>query len=192
MSRPSEYSEALAFEICAQIAEGRPLVRICEHQAMPNTATVYRWMKAHPDFLEMYQLAKEDQADTLAEEIITIADELPHTKVVDSDGTEVIIPIVLDAAAVQRQRLRVEARKWVASKLKPKRYGDRQELVGAGGAPLLPQEPLAGDKPGQPLYEAARRIMFVLNKAVADSPKQQDSNGAENGIEMAGRSATSS
>lgn len=169
MSRPSQYTEDLALEICAQILAGRPLARICESEGMPAPVTVYRWMRSVPGFLAMYQLAKEDQADTLAEEILTIADELPHTKVFDSDGNEVIVPIVLDAAAVQRQKLRIEARKWIAANLKPKRYGALRQLAGTDGTPSLLDQPLIGDKPGQPLYEAARRIMFVLNKATGDS-----------------------
>ncbi len=66
-----------------------------------------------------YARAREEQADFYADEIVTIADTEP------------------DAATA---RVRVDARKWVASKLKPKRYGDKLALGGADDLPAIRQE----------------------------------------------------
>jgi hypothetical protein len=71
----------------------------------------------------MYARAREDQADTLADEILAISDE--QREAVTRDGT------IYDPE-VHRDRLRIDARKWVAAKLKPRKYGDKVELAGAG------------------------------------------------------------
>jgi hypothetical protein len=73
-------------------------------------------------FAEQYARAREEQADGYADEIVAIADEPPQL-VTKDDGEDV--EVSLDSAAIQRQRLRIDARKWVASKLKPKKYGDK-------------------------------------------------------------------
>lgn len=110
MGRPSSYSQEMAEAICARLAQGEPLSAICDSEAMPGLSTVYQWLAAFPSFAELYARAREDQADTMADQIVKIADEK------DEDP--------------QRQRLRVDARKWAASKLKPKKYGERIEHGG--------------------------------------------------------------
>lgn len=115
--RRSLYTPELAAAICDQIAHGESLVSIAHAPGMPSYQTIIAWLKAHSDFEAMYRQAREDQADTLADEIIAIADSVRDTK---------------DAAAVNAARLRVDARKWVAAKLKPKVYGDRVETALAG------------------------------------------------------------
>ena len=95
---------------------------------MPSVVTVLRWLRENEAFRTLYTRAKEESADTLADEIIDLSDtELP----LDEHGH-------VDNGAVQQLRLRVEARKWVAAKLKPRKYGDRvtQEHSGPGGAPI--------------------------------------------------------
>jgi len=68
----------------------------------------------------MYDRAREEQAETLADEIIAIADETHQDYIEDKDGNERV-----NGEAIQRSRLKVDARKWVASKLKPRKYGER-------------------------------------------------------------------
>lgn len=85
----------------------------------------------------MYARAREEQADTLADEIIAIADESPALAMERGRDDEDAI-LKVDGAAVQHQRLRVEARKWVAAKLKPKKYGElvKNEISGPEGGPV--------------------------------------------------------
>lgn len=101
---------------------------------MPAISTVFRWLRLEEGFSEQYTRAKEEQADTLADEIVEIADEREGRAIVA--GEESVV--VFDSTAVARNRLRVEARKWVAAKLKPKRYGDKQaiEHTGKDGGPI--------------------------------------------------------
>lgn len=141
---PSLYSPKLAAKICEHIAEAIPLRRIAKFPGMPSTSTMMLWLDGRwPEFSEQYARAREAQADKLAEDMLEIADE-ECTMVrsdkhgsKDDDGagnTEVLF----DATAVARNRLRVEARKWLASKMAPKKYGDKiqAEHTGANGGAI--------------------------------------------------------
>ena len=117
--RTSLSTPELAAVICERIAYGESLVAISSSPHMPSYQTIMAWLRGNNDFEAMYRQAKEDQADTLADEIIAIADSVK-----DAGPT--------DSAKVNAARLRVDARKWVAAKLKPKVYGDRVEAALSG------------------------------------------------------------
>ena len=89
---------------------------------MPDIVTVYRWLTANEQFRKNYALAREDQAETHADLIQDIADEPPPN---DMNGKT-------DNGWVTWQKNRIDARKWVASKLKPKRYGDKIDVTSDG------------------------------------------------------------
>ena len=128
--RPTKYDETLVREICARIAHGEPLVKICKDDHMPNVSSIYLWLSRYPEFSEMYTKAREDQADTLADEIQEIADQMPMEKTDGNGNTS------FDGAYIQWMKLRVDARKWTASKLKPRKYGERVSLAGDADNPL--------------------------------------------------------
>lgn len=136
IGRPPLYTVALGDAICERLADGESLRAICRDDDMPNRATVFRWLGDNPAFCDQYARAREEQAEALADEIVSIADE-NDGRAIMSDGDEVAV--VFDSTAVARNRLRVDARKWVASKLKPKKYGDKTttELTGPSGEPLF-------------------------------------------------------
>jgi hypothetical protein len=133
--RPTDYTQEIGATICALLAEGNPLKRICEQPDMPCKTSVYVWLIKHPEFAEMYTRAREDQADTLADEIIHIADspEIGVKTKTGKDGVE-----IMEGDMIEHRRLRVDARKWVAAKLKPRKYGDRitNEMTGENGGPV--------------------------------------------------------
>jgi hypothetical protein len=133
--RPTLYCLELADFICDRIATGESVRGICGDPDMPNAGTVFEWLSKHKEFAERYARAREQQAEKYASEIIAIADENPTCAVPDPDGGT---STRVDAAAIQRNKLRVDARKWIACKLLPKVYGDRiqQELTGADGGPV--------------------------------------------------------
>lgn len=130
IGRPSSYTKDKAAEICARLAEGESLKSICRDPNMPDIKTVYLWMGQNETFLHQYARAREDQADTLADEIHDIADTEP-VQVVDDKGVARV-----DSGYVNWMRLRIDSRKWVAAKLKPKKYGDRQILAGDAENPV--------------------------------------------------------
>jgi hypothetical protein len=130
MGRPTKYSTEITAEILTRLTEGESLRSIVKDAHMPPQATVYEWLAAKPDFAEQYAYARDQQAETLADEIIALADEKPK-EVTDDKGHGRI-----DNGWVTWQKNRVDARKWVASKLKPKKYGDRVTHAGDAENPL--------------------------------------------------------
>jgi hypothetical protein len=123
VGRPSTYNEIVARKICTLLAQGTCLTAICRQEGMPGLTTVYQWLDKHPEFEKAYARARLDQADTLVAEIMEIADEAQNDFVQDSEGNT-----VLNREAIERSRLRIDARKWVAAKLKPRKYGELQRL----------------------------------------------------------------
>ena len=128
--RPSLHTEALAAEICRRLAEGETLRSVCRDKAMPDKATILRWLadKKKADFREQYVYAREMQADALFDEALEIADDASGDWSTDKDGKK-----VLDHENIQRSRLRVDTRKWAAGMMAPKKYGDKLDLGGSIG-----------------------------------------------------------
>lgn len=122
--RPSTFSPDMCEKICSKIAEGMSLRKICSENGMPTVGTVCLWLAKDREFSEQYARAREAQAETMADEILDIADKIPPMN--PTTGA-------YDSGAVNHQRLRIDSRKWVASKLKPKKYGDRLDLSSADG-----------------------------------------------------------
>ena len=81
---------------------------------------------SRPEFSEQYARAREAQADKLAEEALQIADDGHSDTYVDGDGN-----VKTDTEVIQRSKLRVDTRKWLASKMAPKKYGDKVAIGGA-------------------------------------------------------------
>lgn len=131
------FKQSIADEICEKLADGQSLRSICREDGMPTTSTVCKWLTLLPAFAEQYARAREMQADALADEITDIADNLTGDP--------------------QRDRLRVDARKWAASKLKPRKYGDKQ-LIGSD-----PENPL----PAASLFDASKLSTQTLRELMA-------------------------
>jgi hypothetical protein len=137
MARPSEYTLEQAMEVCARIASGEPLTAICRDDGIPDVKTVYRWLVANEEFRLLYARAREDQADTLADQIIDIADTPVQGTKTKTDANGKVIETT-EGDMIEHRRLQVDARKWIAAKMKPRKYGDqlRTELTGADGGPI--------------------------------------------------------
>lgn len=121
--RPSTYTKEIADRVCNELSEGASLVAICSVADMPHPSTIYDWLKANPDFADRYTSAREAQAEFMAAEIIEISDDGSRDYKPGPEGQ-----YVPDQDHIQRSKLRVESRKWIAAKLKPKVYGDRQQI----------------------------------------------------------------
>jgi hypothetical protein len=138
--RPVEFTEDIADEICWRITHGEPLVRICADPHLPHVATIYRWLIRFPLFCDMYTRAREEQADTNADEILAIADEMPPEYTDDKGRTS------LDHTYIAWQKQRIEARKWTAAKLKPRKYGERVALEGVEDGAAIKTEDANANK----------------------------------------------
>lgn len=134
--RPCEYTPEAAAEICAQLASGLSLRTVCLEESMPCAKTVFLWLRKFPEFLQQYEQAKAECADALAEEMIDIADDGTNDWMEKHDKDGNAIGWQVNGEHVQRSRLRVDTRKWIASKLKPKKYGDSMTHKGDPAQPM--------------------------------------------------------
>lgn len=151
MARPTEYNEEIAARICEQLADGKPMIEICSAEGMPARSTVYKWLAANPGFVAMHQAAREEHADAEFERLDALVNTvLPK----DANGRT-------DMGDVQQLRLKVDTKKWQLARMHPKKYAERFELTGAAGAPLV-----AGPPTPEQILEGARRIAFMLQKAI--------------------------
>jgi hypothetical protein len=126
IGRPTDFTEEKASLILALMVEGLSIKKICEQPEMPDPRTIFRWLSANETFRHNYAKAQQDRTTAFAEEMLEIADQYDNL----SDK--------LDVEHIQRARLRIDTRKWLMSKMDPKRYGDKltQEHTGADGGPV--------------------------------------------------------
>jgi hypothetical protein len=110
---PNPSTPQIKARICLEIAEGKSLRNICLADDMPASETVRVWLALDAEFAAQYARAREEQADYYADEIIEIADT---------------------AEDANLARLRIDARKWKASKLRPKKYGEKLDLTSDDGS----------------------------------------------------------
>lgn len=141
VGRPSDYTQELADTICERLCIGESLRSICREDGMPRLATIFRWLANKPGFSEQYARAREEQAEALADEIVQIADDGLNDTYLDENGNK-----RTDQDVIGRSRLRVEARKWVASKLKPKKYGDKMQTELSGSLKFTSAKDLTDDE----------------------------------------------
>lgn len=120
--RPTDYTEELADIICAELSDGKSMRQVCAGEEMPDKSTVFRWLRKYESFRDQYVRAKEESADALTDEMLDISDDSINDYVTSAEGDRV------NPENIQRSRLRIETRKWLAAKLKPKKYGDRQYI----------------------------------------------------------------
>lgn len=115
-----EYSEELADEICAEIASNSKSVKkLCDQNPhWPTQKIIWEWIRKYPDFRNKYTRAKQEQVETYVDEILDISDNCNHDTVINSNGE-----VVANYEYMARSRLRIDTRKWLASKLVPKLYG---------------------------------------------------------------------
>lgn len=122
--RPSEYTKAIGDKICSLLAQGVSLRTVCLADDMPDCSTVFRWLRQYEEFHKQYADAKQESADAMAEEILDLSDEAKtDAMTVDPKAA---------GAVVQAARLRVDTRKWLMSKMKPKKFGDKLDLTTDG------------------------------------------------------------
>ena len=117
------YTDELADEICKAIStHPYGLERICrKFPHFPDKCTIWEWRLKYSDFADKYHKAKLLQADLHVEECVDISDNVENDKKINHNGDE-----VTNNEAVNRSRLKVDTRKWIAAKLLPKQYGDKQ------------------------------------------------------------------
>lgn len=136
MARLPTYDRAICMAlICERMAEGNSLRSVCDsgRDVLPSWQTVLEWLRDDSKLAEQYAMACELRTDHMADEILEIADASENDTFTDENGNE-----RTNQEVVARARLRVDTRKWLLSKMSPRKYGDRvtQEVTGANGGPV--------------------------------------------------------
>ncbi len=131
--RETIYTQELADKICEDLALGYSLRTVTKNDWCPSMATIFRWLKDNKEFREQYARAKEESTDAMAEDVLDIADDSTNDFMEKEMGDGKTIEVV-NQENIQRARLRVDTRKWLMSKMKPKKYGDKMDVTSDGKA----------------------------------------------------------
>lgn len=121
--RPTLYSPELALKVCEKVATSTASLEeiLNSEEGLPCRDTIYLWLFKHQEFSDMYARAKRTQAERMVEELDKIASDKLYYE--DDKGNRRV-----DAGYSQSQRLIADTRKWIACKLIPKVYGDKQQI----------------------------------------------------------------
>ena len=109
--------------VLSELEAGRSLRDICKNDpVMPKPSTFLDWVAQSPELAERYTRAREAGAEKRAEELEHLVDA---EYIEDKDGR-------IDSARVNARRLQVDTKKWLLSKMFPKKYGDKVDLNHSG------------------------------------------------------------
>lgn len=110
--RPSIYSKKLADTICTRIAGGESLRSVCRDDGMPVLSTVLLWVVDDREgFSEQYHRAREAAGYSHADEALDMRHQL-YSGELDHQSARVIL----------------DALKWGAERMAPKKHSPRQEV----------------------------------------------------------------
>lgn len=165
--RPTDYTDDLAAEFCSRIADGRSMRTVCRADDMPERTTIFRWIAKYPIFCDQYTRACADRAEAFAEDIIDIADDgtNDYMEIKDADGNGTGA-YRLNGEAIQRSKLRMEARQWYNGKVKPKKYGNQIDITSGGQAIPAPLIYVPQELP----YNAITKQRVIINGETTTEP----------------------
>ena len=130
MARPITWTEEKKKEAIRLIFEGiyggksvRSILDKGDRAILPSFVTFNEWLDQDDKLAKQYVRMCEARADKIFEEIIQIADDTGDDLIKLNDGREVV-----NHSVINRDKLRVDARKWALSKMNPKKYGDKLDL----------------------------------------------------------------
>jgi hypothetical protein len=142
------YTPEIGEALCALVADGCGLKSASAKLGIARRSA-RRWEAEVPEFTRALAAARLEALENMAEELVELSDA------VEKSGS---------MAEVQAQRLRIDTRRWVLSKLRPERYGDHLQLTGAGDQPLIPA---VGSEAQIP------RLLQVLSVILPDATNSQ-------------------
>lgn len=119
--RPTAITSEVITELCDRIALGESLRQICSSDHMPGMTTILRALSAenNEDFRVRYARAQTQRGENIMSELLVLCDTPPK-----------------DNVEAQHRRLQVDTRKWVISKLYPRKYGEKVETIHSGEVKL--------------------------------------------------------
>lgn len=130
------YSPEQIEQVCELLEDDGLGLRVILRRLELSAGQFFRTLEADTTLAERYTRAKERQAELMADEIVEIADTCMEGEKVKTmpDGTS----IVTTGDMIERSKLRVDSRKWVAAKLLPKKYGEKQQIEHSGEVKTTP------------------------------------------------------
>lgn len=127
--RPSKYTQKVADEICNRLMQGATLRQVCREKDMPAESTVRQWaFEDYQGFYAQYARAREIGYETMADELLDIADDGQNDWMERQSADGTTGDVVLNGEHIQRSRVRIDTRKWLLSKALPKVYGDKIDV----------------------------------------------------------------
>ncbi len=132
MSRPIEWTqdkkEKAIQIIFTEMAQGKSLRQILnqDNENMPSRKLFYEWVAKDKELSDHYAKVMDLRSDVLFDEMIDIADDTSNDSVYTETGEKV------NSEWINRSRLRVDTRKWILSKMNPKKYGDKTDITTNG------------------------------------------------------------
>ncbi len=124
MARPSDYTQDLADKICTIISQGSSMRTACKADDMPDITTVFRWIRTNNEFRLQYERAREERTEAQQEDLLELGDDAVQlAQKVDFKASNAVVSAV---------KLKADNMKWVMSKMKPRRYGDKIDMTTNG------------------------------------------------------------
>ena len=127
MAYSQEDKDRIVNTICFRISEGESLRSIVKDEGMPDLTTFLVWISEDQVKSKQYARAMELRADSMFEDMLDIADDSSEDILTDDIGNAKV-----NTEFVQRSRLRVDTRKWILSRMNPKKYGDKTDITTNG------------------------------------------------------------
>lgn len=152
--RPEIYTQELADTVCERVSNGESMRAISRDDSMPCTSTMFKWIREDIEFLQQYEIAKDQGCLAMSEDIISISDDgtNDYMEMLSQNGED-IEGYKQNGEAIQRSRLRVDARKWILSKQMPKKYGDSSTVNLKGNIGLTDLSAAELDRKLEELHE---------------------------------------
>jgi hypothetical protein len=153
-----------AERICTLLSEGYTLRQVVKEIGVGSGGAIHDWSREDVVFGEQYARAMQLRAERMAEEILEISDDGSNDWMTrEGDAGEVVT--VADHEHIQRSKLRVDSRKWLLSKMLPKKYGDRTTIAGD------PENPLAVADVTAERERKAAEAKALLDAAFGEKPE---------------------
>lgn len=118
-----EEKQFIIDEICVYLMKGHSVRKYLRDKGKPAIPTLWKWLGEDEELAKQYARAKELWADIVFEEVVEISDGSGDDIIRDEEGKEQV-----NHKVIQRDRLRIDARKWALGKINPKKYGERAQI----------------------------------------------------------------
>lgn len=138
MAYSVEEIENIFEEILEYIEAGKSLRSILLSSDMPSSRTFFKWLDEDKDKVKRYARATEIRAENIFEDMLEIADDGTNDYMTITKGD--LEYNVEDKEVTNRSRLRIDVRKWMLSKMQPKKYGDKLDVTSDGDALQAPKK----------------------------------------------------